>query len=81
VVEKDIYDALREFLTQKNSNQISRAEFDDILGITQKTLESQKRARSNFIKEFNSSGQGEIVRQRDDFDSRSFNYLVNWKKK
>ena len=81
VVEKDIYDALREFLTQKNTNQISRAEFDEILGITQKTLESQKRARSNFIKEFNSSGQGEIVRQRDDFDSRSFNYLVNWKKK
>ena len=81
MLEKDIYEGLREFLIQKNTNQITRAELDEILGITQKTLESQKRARSNFIKEFNSSGQGEIIRKRDDFDSRSFNYLVNWKKK
>lgn len=79
-VEKDIYEALRTFLIQKNTNQLTRAELDEILGITQKTLESQKRIRSNFVREFNESDLGEITRLRDEFDSRSFNYLVTWKK-
>jgi hypothetical protein len=79
-VEKDMYDLLKTFLTQKNTNQLSRAELDEILGITQKTLEAQKRIRSNFVREFNASGLGEIIRLRDEFDSRSFNYLVTWKK-
>ncbi len=79
-VEKDTYDALRSFLIQKNTDQLTRAELDEILGITQKTVESQKRIRSNFIKDFNQSGLGEITRLRDEFDSRSFNYLVTWKK-
>jgi hypothetical protein len=79
-IEKNDYETLRTFLMQKNTDQLSRVELDEILGITQKTVESQKRARSNFIKGFNSSGQGEIIRIRDEFDSRSFNYQVNWKK-
>lgn len=79
-VEKDEYESLKVFLNQKNSDQLTRAELDEILGITQKTMESQKRARSNFIKKFNSSGHGEIIRIRDEFDSRSFNYQVIWKK-
>lgn len=78
--DENEYDSLRTFLTQKNTNQLSRLELDEILGITQKTIESQKRARSNFIKKFNSSGQGEIIRIRDEFDSRSFIYQVTWEK-
>jgi len=80
VLEKDVFEALRIFLTQNNTIQLSRAELDEILGITPKNMEAQKRIRSNFVREFNSSGQGEITRIRDSFDSRSFNYSVTWKK-
>jgi len=50
------------------------------LGISNKTFESQKKIRSNFINQFNASGQGEITRIRDNFDSRSYNYEVKWLK-
>jgi hypothetical protein len=80
VLEKDVIEALRVFLIQNNTNQINRENLDEILGIIPKTLDAQKRIRSNFIREFNSSGQGEITRVRDSFDSRSFNYLVTWNK-
>jgi surface protein len=78
--DKDEYEFRKHFLDQKASDQLSRSELDEILEISQKTVESQKQARSNFIKKFNSSGQGEIIRIRDEFDSRSFNYKVIWKK-
>jgi surface protein len=78
--ENSIHELLKTFLIQKNTNQLTRAELDEILGITNKTQESQKRSRSNFVREFNSSGFGEITRIRDEFDARSYNYLVNWKK-
>ncbi|MCH6202081.1 DUF285 domain-containing protein [Aquiflexum sp. LQ15W] len=78
--ENEIYLSLKAYLIQKNTNRISKAEIDDFLGISNKNLESQKKIRSNFIKEFNGSGIGEIYRVRDEFDSRSYNYEVNWKK-
>jgi hypothetical protein len=69
---------LEKYLLKKQSNLISRSELDEVLGITKKPLESQKKIRSSFIKEFNDSGLGKISRVRDTFDSRTFNYEVKW---
>jgi len=76
--EPQVYEVLRIYLNRKNTNQISKTELDEILGITNKSFESQKKIRANFINQFNASGFGEINRTRDDFDSRSFNYDVKW---
>lgn len=74
----ETYEVLKTYLLQKNTTIITKAELDEILGTTKKGLESQKKSRSNFFKEFKESGVGEIIRVRDDFDSRSFNYEVRW---
>lgn len=78
--KKEHYETLRDYLSKKNSTVISKAELDELLGITTKSLESQKQIRASFVKEFNQSGWGEIVRIRDEFDSRSFKYQINWTK-
>ena len=77
--DNETYAALKNYLSQKNTNQISKAELDEILGTAKKGLDSQKKSRSNFFKEFKESGLGEIIRVRDDFDSRSYKYEVKWK--
>jgi len=77
-LENGVYEALKTFLGKKGTNQISKIELDDILGTTNKSLETQRKVRSNFIKQFNNSGLGEISRFRDGFDSRSFNYEIKW---
>ena len=78
--ENKIFDTLKAYTLHKNISQISRAELDEILGATSKSVEAQKKIRSNFIKEFNLTGLGEISRIKDEFDSRSYSYKVTWKK-
>jgi hypothetical protein len=79
VPESEIFESLKAFLIQKNTNLISKGELDEILGAGTKSVEAQKKIRSNFIREFNASGLGEIYRVRDESDSRSFIYEVKWK--
>jgi len=74
-----VYEELKSYLIQKNTTKISRFELDEILGTSKKSVETQKKIRSTFIKEFNDSGLGEISRVRDNFDSRSYTYEVKWK--
>lgn len=77
--DNETYEALKNYLSENNTNQISKAGLDEILGITKKGLDSQKKSRSNFIKQFNGSGLGEIYRVRDELDLRSYNYEIKWK--
>lgn len=74
-----VHEEFKSYLKQKNTNQISKFELDEILGTSKKSVETQKKVRSTFIKEFNDSGLGEISRVRDNFDSRSYTYEVKWK--
>jgi surface protein len=76
--ENELYGNLKKYLIDKGSIQITKAELDELIGATSKSLDTQKKIRSTFIKEFNASGIGKIYRVRDDFDSRSFNYEIKW---
>jgi hypothetical protein len=80
IQDSNDFSKLFDYLSKKNSLQLNKAELDDIIGITNKNLETQKKLRSTFIKKFNSSEIGEIKSVRDENDARSFNYEVIWKK-
>lgn len=74
------YQCLWDFTNKTEKDWITKAELDELLGIAKRNSETQKKIRANFIKNFNSSGFGEIVRIKSEEDGRSYNYKVSWKK-
>ena len=77
--EDDNLNNILNVLFEKIGTTLTKDELDELLGISNLTVDSIKSQRSRFISSINDSGKLKIVRVKNQQDKRFFDYKIEKK--